>query len=265
MPEMHPLLMSLAAALLLMVGVWLVSLAKRDVSIVDSFWSLLFLLMATVYALGADELALRGEIVMALVAVWALRLAGHITWRNHGSPEDPRYVAMRAKHEPGFAWKSLYIVFLLQGTIAWVVAIPLFYAITTLSGWGPLDYLATLLVLFGIAYESIADAQLAAFKADPDNRGHVMDRGLWRYSRHPNYFGECCVWWGFYLFALATGAWWTVFAPLLMTFLLVRVSGVSLLEKDISDRRPAYRDYKLRTNALIPGAPRTVRKVMVSR
>jgi steroid 5-alpha reductase family enzyme len=109
------------------------------------------------------------------------------------------------------------------------------------------------LVIFGILVESVADAQLAAFKANQDNRGKVLDAGLWRYTRHPNYFGECCVWWGFFLFALAAGGWWTLFSPLLMTFLLLRVSGVTLLEKDIVERRPAYRDYIARTNAFIPG------------
>jgi steroid 5-alpha reductase family enzyme len=111
-------------------------------------------------------------------------------------------------------------------------------------------------VLFGILFESIADAQLAAFKARPDSQGQVMDTGLWRYTRHPNYFGECCVWWGFYLFAVSAGGWWSIVSPLLMTILLLRVSGVTLLEKDIGERRPAYRDYVQRTNAFIPGLPK---------
>ena len=118
---------------------------------------------------------------------------------------------------------------------------------------GMMDILGAALAIFGIAFESLADAQLAQFKADAANAGRVMDRGLWRYSRHPNYFGEFCVWWGFYVIALGAGGWWTVFSPLLMTLLLLRVTGVALLEKDIGERRPAYRDYIARTNAFFPG------------
>ena len=138
-------------------------------------------------------------------------------------------------------------------------------AISSDTALGILDGLALLLVIAGVLFESLADYQLAAFKKDAGNSGKVMDRGLWRYSRHPNYFGECCVWWGFFLFAVASGGWWTIISPLLMTILLLRVSGVALLEKDIVERRPGYRDYIARTNAFIPGAPRHLRKVLLSR
>ena len=265
MPEMHTLLAGLTIALLLPAGVWIISLVKRDVSIVDSLWSLLFLALSVVYLLTADTTSLRGQIVFALVLLWSLRLAIYITWRNWGEPEDSRYAAMRQKHDPGFAFKSLFIVFLLQGLIAWIVAMPLYAAISSDTPFGMLDGLAVLLVIGGVLYESIADYQLAAFKADAGNHGKVMDKGLWRYSRHPNYFGECCVWWGFFLFAVATGGWWTIISPVLMTILLLRVSGVTLLEKDIVERRPGYRNYIARTNAFIPGAPRHLRKVLLSR
>jgi steroid 5-alpha reductase family enzyme len=163
---------------------------------------------------------------------------------------------MRRKHSPNFALKSLGLVFLLQGTLAWIISLPLLSATTGSIPLNLIDLLAAALVIFGILFESIADAQLAAFKVSPDNSGKVMDKGLWRYTRHPNYFGECCVWWGFYLFAVAAGGWWSVISPLLMTLLLLRVSGVALLEKDIAERRPAYREYMTRTNAFLPGPPR---------
>lgn len=243
----------LLVALTLPALAWLVSLVKQDVSIVDSLWSLIFLALCATYYLMHEFGTQRAVIVLALVTVWALRLSAYITWRNRGEPEDPRYQAMRHKYSPNFALKSLGIVFLLQGALAWIISLPLLAATTGSIPLNPVDVLALALVVFGILFEGIADAQLAAFKASAGNRGKVLDSGLWRYTRHPNYFGECCVWWGFYLFAVAAGGWWSVLSPLLMTFLLLRVSGVALLEKDITERRPAYRDYMERTNAFIPG------------
>jgi steroid 5-alpha reductase family enzyme len=124
-------------------------------------------------------------------------------------------------------------------------------------GWG--DAVGAALAGFGLVFESVGDGQLARFKADPAHRGQVMDRGLWRFSRHPNYFGEACVWWGLGLMALSGAGWagaWSIVSPLLMTVLLLKVSGIGLLEKDIAERRPAYRDYIVRTNAFVPGPPR---------
>lgn len=265
MPDISPLLFGLATALLLAAAGWIVSLFRKDVSIVDSLWSLLFLALSLAYMVTAEATTLRSQIVFTLVLVWSLRLAAYITWRNRGKPEDARYAAMRQKHGPRFDFKSLYIVFLLQGFIAWIVAMSLYAAISSNTPLGMVDGLALLLVLGGVLFESIADFQLAAFKADDKNQGRVMNKGLWRYSRHPNYFGECCIWWGFFLFAVASGGWWTIISPVLMTFLLLRVSGVALLEKDIVERRPGYRDYISSTNAFIPGAPRHRRKVLLTR
>lgn len=242
----------LAVALILPLLTWTVSLLKRDASIVDSLWSLMLLAIGIAYYAQDNLPGPRSVLVLVLLAAWAIRLSAFITWRNHGEPEDHRYAAMRKKHNPGFWWKSLGLVFLLQGLIAWIVSIPLWPAISAYSPMGVLDILALSLVLFGLLYESIADAQLAAFRSGAGNKNKVMRRGLWAYSRHPNYFGEACVWWGFYCFALAAGAWWTVFSPLLMTFLLLRVSGVSLLEKDIGERRPEYALYRQTTSAFIP-------------
>jgi steroid 5-alpha reductase family enzyme len=195
--------------------------------------------------------------VLTLVALWGLRLAGYLAWRNWNAPEDRRYQAIRARNDPGFAWKSLYLVFLLQGVLAWLVAAPLSAAIAATEALGPLDFLGAGLVAFGIFFETVADAQLARFKGERANRGKVLDTGLWRFTRHPNYFGEFCVWWGFFAIAAGAGGGWTAFSPLLMSVLLLKVSGVTLLERDIGDRRPGYRDYVARTNAFFPGPRRS--------
>ena len=244
-------------ALILAVAVltWLISLLKDDVSIVDSLWSLLFLGAASVYYLAVPETSARSLLVLILVTIWALRLSLYITWRNWAEPEDARYQEIRRNNEPNFRLKSLYIVFGLQGVLAWIISAPLLFAISSNAPLNALDYAALALWFIGLVFEAGGDFQLARFKADPANKGQVMDQGLWRYTRHPNYFGDFCIWWGFYLFALAAGGWWTIFAPVLMTVLLLRVSGVALLEKDISERRPAYHDYIERTNAFFPGIP----------
>lgn len=258
-------LYGLIIALFLPLLTWIVSLFKGDVSIVDSLWSLIFLALCLTWFLSYETTIPRSAVLLALVALWAIRLSAYITWRNRGEGEDARYQAMRRKHSPNFAIKSLFIVFLLQGFLAWIISLPLLAAITGSRPLNMIDALATVLVLFGIVFESVADAQLAAFKATPGNQRRVMNKGLWRYTRHPNYFGECCLWWGFYLFAVAAGGWWSLLSPLLMTFLLLRVSGVTLLEKDIVERRPAYRDYIEHTNAFIPGIPKATRNMAAQR
>jgi steroid 5-alpha reductase family enzyme len=237
---------------------WGVATARRNAGLVDIFWPLFFLLAAGVFVNGAGGSA-RAWLVLALVAIWSLRLAAHLAARNWNAEEDRRYRDIRARNEPGFAWKSLYLVFGLQALLAWLIAAPLAAAIASAEGGGRLgvaDLIGAIAVAFGTVFEALADRQLARFRVNPSNAGKVMDAGLWRYSRHPNYFGEFCVAWGFYAIALGAGGWWTVFAPLLMTVLLLKVSGVALLEQDIGERRPGYRDYSARTNAFFPGRPR---------
>lgn len=248
----------LAATFALALLAWALATARRNAGLVDIFWSLFFLAAAAVYAVAAQAIDGRAVLVLALVALWSLRLAGYLAARNWGAPEDHRYRAIRARNEPGFAWKSLYLVFGLQAVLAWIISAPLAAAILSGQPAGPIDAAGAALVVFGLAFEAVADAQLARFKADPRNAGRVMDRGLWRFTRHPNYFGEFCVWWGFWLVAAGAGGWWTVFSPLLMSLLLLRVSGVALLEKDIGQRRPEYANYVLRTNAFFPGPRRSV-------
>ncbi len=235
---------------------WLLSVARRNVTLVDSQWSLFFLLAALVYVHGVMMVTPRGWLVLVLVAVWAARLCIYLTWRNWGSHEDHRYQQIRRNNQPHFWLKSLYIVFALQACLAWLISLTIHAAITATAPLNWLDLAGAALWLSGLAWESVGDWQLARFKAAPHNRGKVMDQGLWRLSRHPNYFGESVLWWGYWLIACAGGAWWSLPAPLLMTFMLLKVSGVSLLEKDIGERRPAYADYIRRTSAFIPQFPK---------
>ncbi len=250
-------LYGLGVTLILALLTWGISLLRRDVSIVDSLWSIFIASAGVVYVLATDHRSSRAVLLLGLTVAWALRLSIYLTWRNHGQPEDRRYQQIRARNQPGFEWKSLYLVFGLQAVLAWIVSMPLLAGARSTAPLNALDVLGALLATFGIVLETIADQQMTRFKADPQQQGKVMDRGLWRYSRHPNYFGECCVWWGLFLIALAGGGAWSVISPLLMTLLLLKVSGVTLLEADIGERRPAYRDYIANTNAFVPGPSRS--------
>ncbi len=233
---------------------WFFSVPRKNVTHVDSMWSLFFLIAALSTAYLSEALSLRAIIVLVLVAAWSIRLCIYLTWRNWGPHEDHRYAQIRQNNSPYFWLKSIYIVFGLQTLLAWAVAISLIVAIAADNALNIVDYIGFILVVFGLCWETIADWQLSIFKSDPTSKGKVFSSGLWRYSRHPNYFGECMVWWGFYLFALATGAWWAVLSPILMTLLLLKVSGVSLLESTIKERRPAYAEYINTTNAFFPGS-----------
>lgn len=247
---------SLGALLIVAVAGWLISLPLRNVSLVDSIWSLKFLLCAGLYVAAQAAASPRAQLMLLLVAVWAVRLSAHITWRNHGHGEDRRYQQIRRNNDPGFAFKSLYIVFGLQALLAWVISLPLLAAATGTAPLGLLDALGCALWLVGFLFEAGGDWQLARFTANPANKGKVMDRGFWAWTRHPNYFGDACAWWGLGVLGLAAGGWWSVPGPVLMTLLLLKVSGVTLLEKDIGERRPGYADYVRRTSAFLPRPPR---------
>jgi steroid 5-alpha reductase family enzyme len=247
----------LAAAALAATLIWIVSVYRRNVAIVDSLWSLMFVLTACVYAAPSlRALGPRSILVLSLLVIWALRLCVYITWRNWGHGEDPRYQAIRARNQPHFAFKSLYLVFLLQALLAWIISLPLLGNLLSERPLGPLDALGALLWLVGFVFEAGGDWQLARFIADPGNKGRVMGQGFWRYTRHPNYFGDFCVWWGLYLMAVSAGAWWSFIGPLLMSVLLMRVSGVTLLERNIGKRRPGYAEYARRTPAFFPWLPK---------
>ena len=232
---------------------WIVSVAKRNVTIVDTLWPLLFVIATAVYVGVQPAPSSRAWLMLALVTLWGLRLAIYLAWRNFGHEEDRRYQAIRRRNEPNFALKSLWLIFGFQAALAWVISLPLAGAVAGDGSLGLLDAMGVMLFLVGLLFEAVGDLQLARFKADPANAGRVMDRGLWRWTRHPNYFGDFCVWWGFYLLALGAGAWWSIVGPLIMSFLLLRFSGVRLLERDIGERRPAYAEYVRRTNAFFPG------------
>jgi steroid 5-alpha reductase family enzyme len=236
---------------------WLASVPLRNVTIVDTLWSLMFVIAAFAYAASTTPLEPRAQLLLVLVTIWGLRLALYLGRRNFGHEEDRRYQKIRKRNEPGFTWKSLYLVFGLQALLAWVISLPLLGGIAGDSsplGW--LDYAGVALWLVGLYFEAVGDWQLTRFKADPANAGQVMDQGLWGLTRHPNYFGDFCVWWGFGLIALSAGAWWALLGPVLMSVLLLRVSGVTLLERDIGRRRPGYAEYIRRTNAFFPGPRR---------
>jgi steroid 5-alpha reductase family enzyme len=239
----------------LAVAAWLVSLKKKDVSIVDGLWPVFIWAGAIVYACTA-ALSPSAWMALALLTFWAARLCVHIVIRNHGEPEDRRYQKIRANNLPHFEWKSLYIVFLLQAVLAWIVALPFMAIARGAPGVTLLKFAGFALAAFGILFEALGDWQLVRFKASPDSRGRVLDTGLWRYSRHPNYFGECCTWWGFGLLGLSAGAWWSVLSPLLMTVLLLKVSGVTMLEADIGERRPDYARYMRETSPFFPRKPK---------
>ena len=259
MSELQIALAGLALIAALGLLTWLASLVQGDVSLVDRTWSIFITGAAAVYFALLPAPGPRGAWLFALAAAWALRLSLYITARNWGHGEDRRYQEIRARNEPNFAFKSLYLVFALQALLAWTVSAPFFAGMAGARPLGALDVIGLALAAFGIVFEAIGDAQMSRFKADPANKGQVMDRGVWRYTRHPNYFGETCIWWGFWLVALGgagLGGAWSIVSPILMTVLLLKVSGVSMLEKDIGERRPAYRDYIARTNAFFPGPPK---------
>jgi steroid 5-alpha reductase family enzyme len=235
----------------LMTLLWLVSLAIKDASIVDIFWGTGFAIAGWAYFLQTDGLPARKWIVAILVTLWGLRLSIHIFRRNHGKPEDFRYQNWRREHGPRWWWWSFFQVFALQGIILWIVSAPVLAAQMSSTPLNLFDALGVIAWLVGIIFEAGGDWQLSRFKADPSNKGKLMTTGLWSLTRHPNYFGDAVVWWGHYLIGAAAGSWWTIFSPLLMTFLLMRVSGVAMLEKTMQSR-PGYEAYMRNTPAFFP-------------
>jgi steroid 5-alpha reductase family enzyme len=251
------LLTNLAVIAVSVFLLWIISLRLKDASIVDIFWGLGFVTIAWVTYFVVKPDSLRFVLMAAMVTAWGLRLAGHLAWRNIGKPEDYRYRAMREKCGDRFPLISLFLVFGLQGLIMLIVSLPIQSTALTTSPLNWIDAVGAVAWFIGLFFETVGDFQLARFKANPENQGKVMDRGLWRYTRHPNYFGDFMVWWGLFSIALAGGnAWWTIISPILMSFLLMRVSGVTLLEKSLSTRTDGYQDYVRRTNTFFPSPPK---------
>ncbi|MBI5960906.1 MAG: DUF1295 domain-containing protein [Chloroflexi bacterium] len=247
-------------ALIYMTLIWIASVFLKNASIVDIFWGLGFVVLSLVYfVLSEDGFQGRKVLITALVTIWGVRLSAHIAWRNRGKGEDFRYQEFRRKYGPArYWWFSFFQVFLLQGVILWLISATLLAAQVHRAPdhFTLFDLLGAAVWGVGFFFEAGGDWQLMKFKQNPANQGKVMDRGLWAYTRHPNYFGDAAVWWGYFLIALGTG--WgvlTIFGPLIMSLLLVFVSGVAMLEKSMR-QKPKYDDYRRRTSVFFPRPPR---------
>jgi steroid 5-alpha reductase family enzyme len=251
----HALMVILAA----MTVLWIVSVIARNVSIVDYFWGPGFLVSAVYYYFNTGGNEVRKIILLSLVTIWSLRLAIYLMIRNHGKGEDFRYREFRKKYgEHRYWWVSYFQVFLLQGLLMWLISVPLLGA--QYSGKhlpvSFLDFAGIAVWITGFIFEAGGDLQLARFKADPSSKGKVLDKGLWRYTRHPNYFGDSAVWWGYGLICLAAGSYIPVLGSLMMTALIIKVSGVNLLEKSLKEQKPEYREYIRTTSAFFPWFPK---------
>jgi steroid 5-alpha reductase family enzyme len=239
----------------LMTILWVISVIIKNVSIVDLFWGLGFVLIAAFYYIKTDGYEPRKIILTILVAIWGIRLSGYLAWRNIGKGEDFRYKQFRKNYgEKRYWWISFFQTFLLQGLLMWLISAPLlgaqFYEKNNHLTF--FDFAAVAFWITGICFEAGGDIQLAVFKSDPSNKGKVLDKGFWHYTRHPNYFGDSSVWWGFGLFCLAAGSFLPVLGSVLMTAMIIKVSGVALLEKSLKEQKPEYREYIRKTSAFIP-------------
>jgi steroid 5-alpha reductase family enzyme len=252
----NPLLINAGVVTLLMLTIWISSILCRNASIVDAFWGFGFVVVAWTTFLMTNPQQ-RSVLLPVLTTIWGLRLSLFLAWRNWGLPEDFRYRSMRDKHGSRFWLVSLLTVFVLQGIVMWIVSLPLQTSGAMREGSTALVAIGVLLWLIGILFEGIGDWQLARFRSVASNKGLVLNRGLWRYTRHPNYFGDFCVWWGLFIVCLQHGApVWSVVGPIVMSILLMKFSGVALLEKSLKKAKPDYAEYVASTNAFFPWLPR---------
>jgi steroid 5-alpha reductase family enzyme len=237
---------------------WIVSVMLKKASIVDPFWGLGFVLLAVYYDFNSSGDTLRKDVVLALSCIWGLRLFSYLFWRNYGKPEDYRYAQFRRDYgSKRYWWVSFFQVFVLQGILLWIISAPLLSALyCTDQPFGFLDGIAILFWIIGFAFEAGGDYQLTKFKNNPANKGKVLNTGFWRFTRHPNYFGDACVWWSFALFSMAAGSYVPMLSSVLMTFLLLKVSGVALLEKTLKTTKPEYASYIRNTNSFFPWFPK---------
>ncbi|HLF31718.1 MAG TPA: DUF1295 domain-containing protein [Xanthomonadales bacterium] len=256
---MQILITNFAILMACMLVLWLVSIPLRDVSFVDSFWAIGFLIVAAVtYQLSGGDTG-RRQLLLLITAIWSLRLGAYLflRWRREGP--DGRYVALLSKAEGNVHLASLVKVFLLQGPILWIVSLPVQLGQIEAEplALGALAWIGATLAAIGIFFEAVGDHQMAWFKSRPENAGMVMDQGLWRYTRHPNYFGDTCVWWGLYLIAAETSLGiWSLVGPALLTWTLLKWSGAALLERRLKRSRPGYVEYLERTSSFIPWPPK---------
>jgi steroid 5-alpha reductase family enzyme len=252
-------LLALAAILTMMFALWIASIFLKNVSIIDLFWGFGFVITNLIYYLKTDGLEFRKILLLVMVTIWGLRLSFYLAWRNIGKGEDPRYQKFRKDYgEHRYWWVSFFQTFLLQGILMWLISAPLLgaqynYAENRLSIF---DFLGVLFWITGVVFEAGGDFQLARFKRNPSNKGKLLRSGLWRYTRHPNYFGDAAVWAGYALFCISAGSFLPVLGSLLMITLIIKVSGVALLEKSLKETKPEYKDYIEKTNAFIPWFPK---------
>jgi steroid 5-alpha reductase family enzyme len=249
------------AILVAVVGVWAISVRIADASIVDIFWGFGFVVVAWVaYASSGGPLTFRRLAILAATTAWGLRLTAHLAKRNLGKGEDFRYKAMRKKHGAKFPIISLVTVYLVQGAVMFVVSLPVQVGLMRYNdrtGWIAAVVIGVMIWAIGFGFETIGDAQLTRFMADASNKGKVLNSGLWSWTRHPNYFGDSCAWWGIWVMAASVRPGLaTIISPLVMTFTLRKVSGVPMLEHSMAKRRPGYAEYVKTTSAFVPRPPK---------
>lgn len=250
----------LAVLILLYMSTWFVfSLWEKRSDVVDIAWGFGFLVVALVTFVGGGVSFDRGLLVTALVAVWAFRLSLHIFFRNRGKSEDRRYATWREEWGVWFPLRAFFQVFVLQGMLLLLVATPIVAINVSRGGaWALLDFLGISLWIVGFAFETIGDLQLVRFIRNPENRGKILRTGLWKYTRHPNYFGEVLLWWGVFVIGLSTPLGWIgIVGPLTITILILFVSGVPLLEKGMAGN-PEFEMYKKETSIFFPWFPKKV-------
>lgn len=243
----------------ILTGLWLLSLVIKDASIIDIFWGFGFVIIAWFYAFqnGFDVMGFREKVLLGIITIWGLRLTLYLANRNLGKGEDYRYAAWRAQNGEKWWWLSFFRVFALQGFLLWIISSTFLPSFSIQAEMGLLEYIGLFLWAIGLFFEAVGDYQLSKFKKDPKNKGKVLDTGVWRYTRHPNYFGDATIWWGFFLFALAhPQGWMFIFCPIVMTFFLIKVSGVAMLEVKLKKSKPKYAEYIRTTSAFIPMPPK---------
>lgn len=238
---------------------WIVSIKLKNVSIVDPFWGLGFVLVAIHYYFNASGNPLRVKIVLLLVSIWGLRLFIYLLWRNWNKEEDYRYQQFRNDYgAERYWWFSFFQVFLLQGFLLWLISAPLLAAMyfgENIS-LNVFDYIAVIVWLVGFAFEAGGDYQLAIFKSNANNKGKLLTTGFWKYTRHPNYFGDATVWVAYGLFAVAVSSYLPLLSVVLMIWLIVKISGVAMLERTLKNTKPGYKEYIENTNTFIPWFPK---------
>jgi steroid 5-alpha reductase family enzyme len=251
---------SLGTIMGLMTLLWLLSLAVKDSSIVDIFWGTGFVIVVWLFAslTGFDELALRQWIFLSMVSIWGIRLTVYLAMRNIGKGEDYRYANWRKEQGDNWWWVSFFRVFVLQGVLLWLISavyLPALKSGTDLDIW---SYLGIVFWGIGFFFEAVGDYQMMRFRKERSDDSAVMNKGLWRYTRHPNYFGDAMQWWAYFFFALAHPLGWVyIFCPMIMTFFLLNVSGVAMLEEGLKNKKPKYSEYIRRTSAFIPMPPKS--------